>query len=147
MSSNIAKTAVEEPFLLTAILTIASKHECSWMQVHYHCWDYMKELLLEVLLALPWTHRVGSVEGLLLLADWLPDSAFDTQTTSGSSSGSFVEDGTAWSLVGQAVRHAYLLRLDRNSFRDNFVDESEEQVERKRIAWTCKPFLAELWIV
>src|ERR1700742_4186743 len=104
MSSNIDKIAAEEPFLLTAILTIASKHELSWAQLHKHCWDYMKELLLEVMLAMPWTHRVGSVEGLLLLADWLPDNAFDSQPTSGSSSGSFVEDGTAWSLVGQAVR-------------------------------------------
>ena len=136
--SNIDAVAAEEPFLLTAILAIVSKHEASWLLVHRHCWEYMKQLLLDVLLALPWTHRVGSVEGLLLLADWLPDCAFDTQPTPGSSGGNFVEDNTAWSLLGQAVRHAYLLRLDRTSFRDNLSDESGEQLERKRIAWTCK---------
>jgi hypothetical protein len=141
MSANLDKTVVEECFLLTAILTIVSKHDRAWEQVHSHCWDYMKQLLLDVLLALPWTHRVGSVEGLLLLADWLPDCAFDSRSTVGSSSGSFIEDGTAWSLVGQAVRHAYLLRLDRLSFRDKLIDESEEHLERKRIAWTCEPLL------
>lgn len=94
----------------------------------------MRELLLDVLLARPHTHRIGMVEGLLLLSDWLPSAHSDNPPVSKSL---FVEDATAWSLIGQAVRHAYLLRLDRMSFRADLGGESKEETDRKRLVWTC----------
>lgn len=115
-------------------MTIASKDDTVWLEVHRRCWDYMKELLLDVLLALPHTHHVGLVEGLLLLSDWLPSIQFNNLLPSKHL---FAEDATAWSLIGQAVRHSYLLRLDRTSFRGDFSDESKEATDRKRLVWTC----------
>lgn len=95
----------------------------------------MRELLLDVLLARPHTHRIGMVEGLLLLSDWLPSAHSDNSPTPKSL---FAEDATAWSLIGQAVRHAYLLRLDRMSFRKDVHGESKDETDRKRLVWTCR---------
>ncbi|OQV08499.1 Fungal specific transcription factor domain-containing protein [Cladophialophora immunda] len=135
LAHNINEVATNEPFLLTVIMTIASRFDPAWDEVHHHCWTYTKELLLDILLALPHTHHVNSVEGLLLLSDWLPDVRLDYPSSVRSTKGSFTEDGTAWSLVGQAVRHAYLLRLDRTSFREEFVGQTKDQIDRKRLAW------------
>lgn len=94
----------------------------------------MQELLLDVLLARPHTHHIGLVEGLLLLSDWLPAAGSDTSSASKSLS---AEDATAWSLIGQAVRHGYLLRLDRASFRQDICSKSKEETDRMRLVWTC----------
>lgn len=51
----------------------------------------------------------------------------------------------AWSLIGQAVRHSYLLRLDKASFREVALDEPQELENRKRLAWICT-FSNPLWI-
>lgn len=90
----------------------------------------MQELLLDVLLARPHTHRVGLVEGLLLLSDWLPSARSNASLTSKYL---HAEDATAWSLIGQAVRHAYLLRLDRASFRDISGNKRKEVTDRNRL--------------
>lgn len=50
---------------------------------------------------------------------------------------SAVEDNMAWSLIGQAVRHSYLLRLDKASFRETAVGESQELENRNLLAWIC----------
>ncbi|CRL22014.1 Fungal transcriptional regulatory protein, N-terminal [Penicillium camemberti] len=131
------KTAVEEPFLLTVILTIASKDEIAYREVHQHCWNYLKRHLLDVLLATPSTLRVGSVEGLLLLAEWVPYMQLQTGSYPNmfSMNLSAVEDNMAWSLIGQAVRHSYLLRLDKASFRETAIGETQELANRKLLAW------------
>jgi hypothetical protein len=100
----------------------------------------MKQLLLDVLLGHPSTQQIGSVEGLLLLSDWVPDIQCDSSLRTGPPGGkiSVNEDSTAWSLVGQAVRQAYLLKLDRASFREEFSGESKDQVDRKRLVWSCE---------
>lgn len=132
--SNLDRIATNETFLLTAIITISSKDDPVWAAVHRRCWEYMKELLLEVLLALPNTHQVGLVEGLLLLSDWLPSLQ---SAASSDPRRLFAEDATAWSLVGQAVRHFYLLRLDRTSFRGDVSSGDKRETDRKRLVWTC----------
>lgn len=134
------KTAVEEPFLLTVILTIASKDEITYREVHQHCWNYLKRHLLDVLLATPSTLRVGSVEGLLLLAEWVPYMQLQTGSYPNmfSMNLSAVEDNMAWSLIGQAVRHSYLLRLDKASFRETAIGETQELANRKLLAWICR---------
>lgn len=96
--------------------------------------------MLDVLLAAPSTLNVGSVEGLILLSEWVP---YELPETAGNQNSnhrnlSAVEDNMAWSLVGQAVRHAYLLGLDSASFREKVPGDSQEIENRKRLAWICK---------
>ena len=134
---NIDRVAREEAFLLTIILTIASKDDFELNVIHHHCCLHTKRLLLDILLALPSTFGVGTVEGLLVLSEWLPYISFNSTPSVDSAKGNFPEDSTAWSLVGQAVRHAYLLRLDRASFRESVAGENKQQVDRNRLAWTC----------
>jgi hypothetical protein len=131
----------DEKFLLTAVLTIASKDDPCLEIIHRNCWEFMKKLLLEVLLGLPSAQQIGSVESLLLLSEWVPyvqpeeNSYGIRRRTFGGA-----EDSAAWSLVGQAVRQAYLLRLDRTSFRREDSKEPKDLLDRKRLAWTCTRF-------
>lgn len=131
---------MDEPFQLTVILTIASKDEPAYRDIHQHCWNSLKRHLLDILLVAPSTVHVGSVEGLLLLAEWVPYLQLQTPSYPKLFPGnlSAVEDNMAWSLIGQAVRHSYLLRLDKASFRETAVGESQELEDRKRLAWICK---------
>lgn len=133
------KLAVDEPFLLAVILTIASKDEAVHRDIHRQCWKYLKQHLLDILMAAPSTLNVGSVEGLLLLAEWVPYLQIETSCYPGLFPGnvSAVEDNMAWSLIGQAVRHSYLLRLDKASFRETAREEPQELENRKRLAWIC----------
>lgn len=96
--------------------------------------------MLNLLLADPSTLQVGSVEGLLLLAEWVPYGIHEVDSSAGIEHRnlSTFEDNMAWSLIGQAVRHAYLLRLDLASFREKVPGESQELEDRKRLAWMCK---------
>ena len=97
---------------------------------------------MDIIFAAPSTVNVGAVEGLLLLAEWVPytHSETDSQKTKNvqfPKNLTAVEDHTAWSLIGQAVRHSYLLRLDQASFKGNL--HSNTQLEnRKRLAWICE---------
>ncbi|KAJ5492164.1 transcriptional regulator family: Fungal Specific TF [Penicillium expansum] len=95
------KAAVDEPFLLTVLLTIASKDEPTYKDIHQHCWKHIKRHLLDILLATPSTLRVGSVEGLLLLAEWVPYMQLETCSYPNMfpRNLSAVEDNMAWSLI------------------------------------------------
>lgn len=99
----------------------------------------MKQLLLDVLLGHPSAQQIGSVEGLLLLSEWVPGIQFDRLPHTSLPGGkiSVSEDSTASSLVGQAVRQAYLLKLDLTSFREEIPGESKDEVDRKRLVWSC----------
>ncbi|KAH6886347.1 C6 transcription factor [Thelonectria olida] len=121
-------------FLLTVLLSIASMDSRNHVLTHRYCWDHTQRLLLEVLLAHPWAQTPRTVEGLLLLAEWLPHIQI-TQTTSMAPKNLFSEDRTAWSLVGLAVRQGYLLRLDRAAFRDAADDKSKEREDHRRLIW------------
>ena len=47
---TVQQTASEECFLLTAILTIASKDRPELGRLHDHIWAYMQQLILQVAL-------------------------------------------------------------------------------------------------
>jgi len=132
----------DEKFLLTAVMTIASKDDPCLEIIHRNCWEFMKKLLLEVLLGLPSAQQIGSVESLLLLSEWVPYVQREENSSHGIRRRTFggAEDSAAWSLVGQAVRQAYLLRLDRTSFRREDSKEPKDLLDRKRLAWTCTRF-------
>lgn len=100
----------------------------------------MKRHMLDIVLAVPSTLNVGSVEGLILLSEWvpyqLPAASWNSRLFHENLSS--IEDNMAWSFIGQAVRNAYLLRLDNASFRETSSRESQELDDRKRLAWICK---------
>ena len=124
---------------MTSILTIASKDDPRFYAKHQLCWQSMKQHMLDIVLAVPSTLNVGSVEGLLLLSEWFP---YQLPTACWSSrlnheNLSSVEDNMAWSFIGQAVRNSYLLRLDNTSFRESNPQGPEMLDDRKRLAWIC----------
>lgn len=135
--SGVEKLQRSDYFLLTVILTIASRDSPSHSLTHRYCWDHTQRLLLEILLAQPWAQTPRTVEGLLLLSEWLPHIQ-TKQASSETPSSLFGEDRTAWSLVGLAVRQGYLLCLDRAAFRRADERESKEREERKRLVWICE---------
>ncbi|KAL6859426.1 hypothetical protein J3F83DRAFT_768804 [Trichoderma novae-zelandiae] len=123
-------------FLLTVVLTIASRDSPAHSPIHRYCWDYAQRLLLEVLLGYPWTLRSRTVESLLLLSEWLPHIE-PTHAALNENKSIFIEDRTSWSLVGLAVRQAYLMRLDQGAFPNaTMQQETTEQAEHKRLIWT-----------
>lgn len=75
---------------------------------------------------------VGSVEALLILAEWAPQSPREI-----SSIGCGKEDHGAWMLVGVAIRLGYLQRLEQTGLHDE-GDSGSENFNRKRIAWAGK---------
>ncbi|KAE9583536.1 hypothetical protein CGMCC3_g414 [Colletotrichum fructicola] len=120
-------------FLLTVILTIASRDSTKHSVVHRYCWNHAQSLLLQVLLAVPWTQTPRTVEGLLLLSEWLPHVE-SKHLTSGNPKDVFREGRTTWSVVGQAVRLGYALRLDRAAFRGYGSSTSQNQ-DQNRLIW------------
>ncbi|KXH42588.1 beta-xylosidase [Colletotrichum simmondsii] len=122
-------------FLLAVLLTISSRDSPEDGHIHSQCWNHVQSLLLQVLLAHPWTQTPRTVEGLLLLSEWLPHietkrSALAVQKDH------FSEGRTAWSIVGLAVRLGYSLRLDRAAFRSPTSGESvDDKQEQNRLIW------------
>lgn len=134
--SAMQKIQKSDYFLLTVILTIATRDLPDYSLTHRYCWDYTRRLMLEILLAQPWTQRSRTIVGLILLSEWLPHIEMD-RAASEEPADLFSEDRTAWSLIGLAVRHGYLKRLDQTAFRGKGRKEMRE-VEYDRIVWTCK---------
>ena len=137
-SSDTGTIQQSDHFLLTAILTIASRDDPHHSLTHRYCWDHAQRLLVDVLLAHPWTQTPRTVEGLLLLAEWLPHIQIQ-ETASETPKNLFSEDRTAWSLVGLAVRHGYLQRLDQGAFpiNNNSTNESKDRADQSRLIWAC----------
>ncbi|VUC29278.1 unnamed protein product [Clonostachys rosea] len=123
-TENILHTIQHEPFLLTAILVVASQSQPDFATVHESIWKHMKLLIMDVVLGAAAGRSVGSVEGLLLLGEW----TMQDQTTDGG-------EGAAWSVLGLAVRTAYLLRLEDSSFKTP-GEENDASLLRNRLAWT-----------
>ncbi|CAH0058149.1 unnamed protein product [Clonostachys solani] len=123
-TENILHTIEHEPFLLTAILVVASQSQPDFASVHESIWKHMKQLIMDVVLGAAGTRSVGCVEGLLLLGEW----TMQDQTTGGG-------EGAAWSVLGLAVRTAYLLRLEDSSFKTP-GEENDASLLRNRLAWT-----------
>ncbi|KAK1547663.1 hypothetical protein CPAR01_01630 [Colletotrichum paranaense] len=123
-------------FLLAVLLTIASRDSPVDAHLHSQCWNYVQSLLLQVLLAHSWTQTPRTVEGLLLLSEWLPHIE-SKRSALAVHKDHFSEGQTAWSIVGLAVRLGYSLRLDRAAFRSPSSGESvDDKQEQNRLIWT-----------
>lgn len=66
--TNLSEIASKEPYLLAAILTVASRDERDWWQVHETCSAHMQQLIAELVYSGCGT--VEAVEGMLILAEW-----------------------------------------------------------------------------
>lgn len=122
--------AVNEKYLLTAVLTIASKDLVDRPELHEYCSKYMHELISGI--AAGADCDVEAVEALLLLAEWEPQGLRPRIERVGRGE----EDRAAWMHVGLALRSGYFLGLDRTSFRGDASGDSMETEARRRLAWT-----------
>lgn len=126
--------AANEKYLLTAVLTIASKDLVDRPEIHEYCSKYMHELISGI--AAGADCDVEAVEALLLLAEWEPQGLRPRIERVGRGE----EDRAAWMHVGLALRSGYFLGLDRTSFRGDASsssgDNSMETEARRRLAWT-----------
>ncbi|KAJ5161755.1 hypothetical protein N7492_007147 [Penicillium capsulatum] len=120
--------ATNEKYLLTAVLTIASKDLVDRPDIHEYCSKYMHELISGI--AAGAECDVEAVEALLLLAEWEPQGLRPRIERVGRGE----EDRAAWMHVGLALRSGYFIGLDRTSFRgDSYGDQESES--RRRLAW------------
>lgn len=133
---NIERTANEEPFLLSAILMVATKDRADLEAENRCIWSHLQGMILAVALGSNATKCVGAVEALLLLAEWVPHQRPATSCRKGRRGED--EDSAAWTLVGLAVRQGYLIHLDRYAFRGGEQGDSKAIAERNRLAWTCE---------
>nr|POF13477.1 gluconolactonase [Quercus suber] len=124
--TNLPEIASKEPHLLAAILTVASKDEKEWWQVHETCSAHMQQLIAELVYS--GCGEVEAVEAMLILAEWVPRRPHSTPTV-----GRGEEDQAAWMYVGTAIRLGYLLGIDRTGFRADTEAQSAE-LNRKRLA-------------
>ncbi|KND87471.1 hypothetical protein TOPH_07877 [Tolypocladium ophioglossoides CBS 100239] len=125
----ISEWAELEPHLLTAILTVASKDDPSWFRVYEACSRNMESLVSKLIYA--GSNNIGSVEALLILAEWAPQQPQDN-----SAIGCGQEDHGAWMLVGMAIRLWYLQRLEQTALLPETGVQSVD-ASRKRIAWAA----------
>ncbi|KAK1676331.1 hypothetical protein BDP55DRAFT_631494 [Colletotrichum godetiae] len=122
-------------FLLAVSLTVASRDSPEHGIIQHYCWNHVRSLLLQVLLSYFWTQTPRTVEGLLLLSEWLPDIE-KKGSTSEFQKDHFSGGRTTWSIVGLAVRWGYSLRLDRAAFRGPASGYSvDERQEQNRLIW------------
>lgn len=130
MVQFLPDTIKHESFLLTAALVVSSRDQSDLTELHQSIWQHMRRLILDVVLGMPTIRSVGCVEGLLILGEWTPLTL--GQNDDGG-------EGAAWSILGLAVRLAYLLRLEDSSFRAD--KEADPAMLRRRLAWTCQSHL------
>ena len=126
--NNLPTIAAQEPHLLAAILTVASKDEKDWWQVHDDCSTHMQSLVASLVYS--GSGSVEAVEAMLILAEWVPRRPHTTPAI-----GRGEEDCAAWMYVGTAIRLGYLLGIDRTGFRAESESQSAD-LNRKRLAWS-----------
>ncbi|RAH87305.1 hypothetical protein BO86DRAFT_423851 [Aspergillus japonicus CBS 114.51] len=102
---------VDEPFLLAAVISIATQEQPDLAGLHDDIWRYTERLIMQVVLGAGAVRCVGTVEALDENSDLKSERTED--------------NSMAWSLVGLAVRQAYLLHLETYSFRGEVKIESD----------------------
>lgn len=126
---NLRVIADKEPHLLAALLTVSSRDEKDWWQIHEACSSHMQQLIAELIYS--GVGSVEAVEAMLILAEWIPRRPYSTPPV-----GRGEEDQAAWMYVGTAIRLGYLLGIDRTGFRTESEGQSAE-LNRKRLAWAA----------
>lgn len=73
---------------------------------------------------------VGTVEALLILAEWATQRPQENPAI-----GRGEEDHSAWMLVGVAIRLGYLQRLEQSGLPQGQAEADPEEAARRRLAW------------
>ncbi|KAH8830085.1 hypothetical protein DL96DRAFT_915862 [Flagelloscypha sp. PMI_526] len=146
----VNKFVVEETDLAIVVIVISSRYmkdttplhseaPYDWTMVHKLSWEYLQKRIGDLMVGKP--ASIGTVEGLLLLSDYLP------RVSDAGTPGVDVQEEEkrmSWMLVGTAVRLGYMMGLDQKTFiplappSANGIDmpQEEEQLHRERLAWT-----------
>ncbi|KAF5540366.1 hypothetical protein FNAPI_10529 [Fusarium napiforme] len=127
--SRILELIEHEPYLITAILTVATKDDPSWSRAHNACARHMETQISKLIYTGSTT--VGAVEALLILAEWAPQPLEENLMI-----GCGKEDQGSWMLVGVAIRLAYLQNLEQTGLVQR-VEGAPDHLSRKRIAWAA----------
>ncbi|KAJ3547646.1 hypothetical protein NM208_g1414 [Fusarium decemcellulare] len=127
--SCVSESMETEPYLVTAILTVATKDDLAWSRAHDACARHMEHQISKLIYTGSTT--VGAVEALLILAEWAPRPAEENLMI-----GCGKEDQGSWMLVGVAIRLAYLQNLEQTGLTQR-VEGAAEHLSRKRIAWAA----------
>jgi hypothetical protein len=120
--------ATQEPHLLTAIITVASRDLPQGEDVLRVCSSYMHQLVSEIIAGKKCD--VEAVEALLLLSEWEPQDSL----SEGKEIGCGEEDRAAWMHVGLALRIGYFLGLDRTAIKHDDEDKAAH-FNRRRVTW------------
>ncbi|KAF4343312.1 transcriptional activator ARO80 [Fusarium beomiforme] len=128
-SSRLLELIEHEPYLITAILTVATKDDPSWSRAHNACARHMETQISKLIYTGSTT--VGAVEALLILAEWAPQPLEENLMI-----GCGKEDQGSWMLVGVAIRLAYLQNLEQTGLVQR-VEGAPDNLSRKRIAWAA----------
>jgi hypothetical protein len=120
--------ATQEPHLLTAIITVASRDLPQGEDVLRTCSSYMHQLISEIIAGKKCD--VEAVEALLLLSEWEPQDSL----SEGKEIGCGEEDRAAWMHVGLALRIGYFLGLDRTAIKHDDEDKAAH-FNRRRVTW------------
>ncbi|KAF5603725.1 hypothetical protein FPCIR_1164 [Fusarium pseudocircinatum] len=126
---RILELIEHEPYLITAILTVATKDDPSWSRAHNACARHMETQISKLIYTGSTT--VGAVEALLILAEWAPQPLEENLMI-----GCGKEDQGSWMLVGVAIRLAYLQNLEQTGLVQR-VEGAPDHLSRKRIAWAA----------
>ncbi|KAM0502786.1 hypothetical protein ACHAP8_003617 [Fusarium lateritium] len=127
--TRLLESLEEEQYLITAILTVATKDDPSWSKAHTACARYMESQISKLIYTGSTT--VGAVEALLILAEWAPQPLEENLMI-----GCGKEDQGSWMLVGVAIRLAYLQNLEQTGLTQRGEDVTQD-LSRKRIAWAA----------
>jgi hypothetical protein len=126
---QIPRWLAQEPYLMSAILTVASKDEPTHSRTHAACASHMESLICK--LVFRGTKEIGSIEALLILAEWFPQRLQGAPTT-----GQGDENQGTWMQVGFAVRLGYLQGLEQTSLVEK--EPWTAELNRKRLVWAGK---------
>ncbi|KPM46114.1 hypothetical protein AK830_g405 [Neonectria ditissima] len=126
---HISEWIDKEQHLVTAILTVVTKDDPTWLTAHEACARHMETLISKLIYAGSTT--VGAVEALLILAEWAPQPPEDSLMI-----GCGKEDQGSWMLVGIAIRLAYLQNLEQTTLTHG-DDGVSEYVCRQRTVWAA----------
>ncbi|RGP64840.1 hypothetical protein FLONG3_9418 [Fusarium longipes] len=127
--TRLLESIEKEQYLITAILTVATKDDPSWSKAHNACARYMESQISKLIYTGSTT--VGAVEALLILAEWAPQPLEENLMI-----GCGKEDQGSWMLVGVAIRLAYLQNLEQTGLTQRDEDGTQD-LSRKRIAWAA----------
>ncbi|CAK9782838.1 hypothetical protein CC85DRAFT_286422 [Cutaneotrichosporon oleaginosum] len=139
--TQLAALAQDDPFLLSAIVCVASRHHPApgMKEVHEQTYALVRDVLADYACA-GWQPSIGFVEGVLILAENLPrerqsatSADFSGPAMAGPQGLHGLENRRAWALTGTAIRAAYGLGLDQLALEDG---ERNADLERARGVWT-----------